>query len=181
MDGSSLILKRLNPDEGYFATIDLSSGYHQVALDEESRNLFCVILPQGKYRYTVLPQGAASSCDIFNLITDEGIRNKEGYFKNIDDILTSASSIDQMEDRLRELLTICRKKNMKLNPTKFEIGHSVTFGGVELSGKKKAGDKVRKVYITPAKKRLEEFFTIETPNCRADVQRIVGMANQLKR
>ena len=33
MDGSSLILRRLNPDEGFFATIDLSSGYHQVALD----------------------------------------------------------------------------------------------------------------------------------------------------
>ena len=28
MDGSSLILKRLNPDEGFFSTIDLSSGYH---------------------------------------------------------------------------------------------------------------------------------------------------------
>jgi hypothetical protein len=76
MDGSSLILRRLNPNESFFATIDLSSGYHQVALDEASRDLFCVILLQGKYRYTVLPQGAASSCDIFNLITDEGIRNR---------------------------------------------------------------------------------------------------------
>ena len=101
-----------------------------MALDPASRDLFCVILPQGKYRYTVLPQGAASSCDIFNIITDEGIRNKEGHFKNIDDILTSATSINQMEDRLRELLTLCRKKNMKLNPEKFEVTHTVTFGGV---------------------------------------------------
>ena len=52
---------------------------------------------------------------------------------------------------------------MKLNPEKFHIGHSVTFGGVEITGKQKAGDQDRKVYITPAKKRLEEFFKIETP------------------
>ena len=105
-----------------------------------------------------MPQGAASSCDLFNIITDEGIRNKEGHFKNIDDILTSATSINQMEDRLRKLLTLCRKRNMKLNLEKFEVSHRVTFGGVELSGERKLGDKSRKVYITPAKKRLEEFF-----------------------
>ena len=181
MDGSSMILKRLNPSEGFFCTIDLSSGYHQIALAEESRDLFAIVLPQGKYRYTVLPQGAASSCDIFNLLTDSNIRNKVGYYKNIDDILTSAKDITQLEQRLRALLSTCREKNMKLNPSKFNVGHSVTFGGVELTGKIKPGDSERRVYITPAKKRLEEFFKLETPTCRADVQRIVGLANQLKR
>ena len=68
MDGSSLILKRLNPDEAYFSTLDLSSRYHQIRLAEASRDLFTIILPQGKYRYTVFPQGTSSSCDIFNII-----------------------------------------------------------------------------------------------------------------
>ena len=86
-----------------------------------------------------------------------------------------------MEQRLRALLLICRVKNMKLNPEKFTIGHSVTFGGVEITGKQKAGDQERKVYITPATKSLEEFSKLDTPTCRADVQRIVGLANQLKR
>jgi hypothetical protein len=149
------------------------------ALDPASRDLFSVILPQGKYRYTVLSQGAASSYDIFNIITDKGIRNKKGHFKNVDDILTAATSISQMEERLHALLLLCRDKNMKLNPDKFEVSHKVTFGGVELSGERKLGDQARRVYITPAKKRLEEFFVLETPKCRPDVQRIVGMANHL--
>ena len=77
MEGSAAILKKLNPDEGYFCTIDLSSGYHQIELAEESRDLFAVVLPNGKYRFTVLPQGTSSSCDVFNIITDVGIRNVE--------------------------------------------------------------------------------------------------------
>ena len=59
MDCSSLFLKKLDPNETFFATIDLSSRYPLVFFDPASRNLFSVILPQGKFRYTVLPQDVA--------------------------------------------------------------------------------------------------------------------------
>ena len=70
--------------------------------------------------------------------------------------------MEEMETRLRKLLMICRSKNIKLNPSKFSIGHEVTFGGVELKGVKEKGDTTRRVYITPAERRLEEFLAIET-------------------
>ena len=115
------------------------------------------------------------------VLSDEGIRNTKGFYKNVDDILTTAKNIEEMEKRLRALLTICCKKNIKLNPKKIMIVHRVTFGGVGLNGEKKPGDKKRKACITPAKKCIEQCFAIETPKCRAEVQRIIGMANQLKR
>ena len=37
------------------------------------------------------------------------------------------------------------------------------------------------MYITPSHKRLEEFFKIETPKCKKDVQKIIGVTNQLKK
>ena len=90
----------------------------------------------GKYRFTVLPQGTSLSCDIFNIISDGGIRKVEGHLKNIDDILTTSSSVDQMEQRLRRLLGICQVKNIKLSPEKFNIGQEVTFGGLDLKEQK---------------------------------------------
>ena len=54
----------------------------------------------------VYPQGLVCSTDHFNLLTDPSIRNEEGYFKKIDDILTSANDVRQLEARLKKLLTI---------------------------------------------------------------------------
>ena len=105
----------------------------------------------------------------------------EGFHKNVDDILTTASSVAQMETRLRNLLSLCREKNIKLNGSKFALGHQVKFGGVDLMGIQKEGDPSRKVYMAPAAKRLEEFLDIKPPKNKKDVLRILGLAAQLKR
>ena len=70
MDGSTHILKRLEAEDVCFGIIDLTQGYHQVGVAESSRDLLSIILPQGKYRYTCLPQGLNVSSDFFNLLTD---------------------------------------------------------------------------------------------------------------
>ena len=63
LDGSSHILKRFQSDETWFCSVDMSSGYHQVNLHEDSRETFTIVLPAGKFRYCVLPQGASVSSD----------------------------------------------------------------------------------------------------------------------
>ena len=55
LENSWGILKRLNPKHRFYAAIDFSSGYSQIPLAEESRELFTIITPYGKYRFTVLP------------------------------------------------------------------------------------------------------------------------------
>ena len=129
MDTSSKILSSLNPDDICYGVIDLVQGFDQVPVHGDSRDLLTVIFPQGKFCFTCLPQGLVCSTDYFNLHTDPSIRNEEGYRKNVDDILTSAGNIKQLEDRLKKLLTICRKRNMKISPSKCKVGSSVVFGG----------------------------------------------------
>ena len=96
-EGSSQILRRLNPKEPFFSTIDLSSGYHQCEIDERDRDLFAVVLHQVKFRFKELPLGIAPASDIFNILMDTEIRNQDGYFKNMDDILTTGNSVTQLE------------------------------------------------------------------------------------
>ena len=125
------------------------ASIHQVPVHEDSHDLLPVILPKGMYRFTCLPQGLVCSTDYFNLHTDPYIRNEEGYRKNVDDILTSATNIKQLEDRLKKLLTICRKTNMRLSPSKFQVGSSVVFGGTVIEAQHQKGYSKRTVFLSP--------------------------------
>ena len=77
LEGSAGILKRLNVKHRYFAAVDFSSGFSQIPLAEESRNLFTVILPWRKYHYKVLPQGLNVSPELFDIDSAEEIRNSD--------------------------------------------------------------------------------------------------------
>ena len=123
----------------------MSSGYFQVELAEESRDLFCIVLPQGKYRYCVLPQGGAISSDYFNIATDDELRGEEGIYKNIDDVLVSASSLQMLEQRMEKMLKVCQRKNMKLHPDKIQMGCRVEFGGVSVEASRARGDDQKRV------------------------------------
>ena len=55
----------------------------------------------------------------------------------MDDILTGGGDLKTLERRLQRLFQICWKKNIKLNPTKFELGRMIIFGGCEIQFKQK--------------------------------------------
>ena len=86
------------------------------------------------------------SSDNFNIYIDPEIRGTPGLYKNIDDVLVSASNMGMLEQRMEKMLQVCLKKNMKLNPDKAQLGHRVDFGGVTIETKTK-GDDERRVYI----------------------------------
>ena len=67
-----------------------------------------------------MPQGAGPSSDLFNIHTDPQLRGRERIYKNVDDILIAATTPGQLEVKMEDVLKVCRKKNMKLSPSKFQ-------------------------------------------------------------
>ena len=76
----------------------------------------------------------------------------------MDDILTTAKNISELEARLKNLLSIKRPKNMKLALSKFQIGSHVVYGGTVLEASKQRGDDERSVYIYPTQEKLDAFL-----------------------
>ena len=159
----------------------MSSGYSQDTLHENSRDTFCIVLPQGKFRFCVLPQGAAISSDYFNITTDPDLRGAPGVYKNIDDILVSASNLQMLEQRMERMLEVCLKKNMKLHPEKIQLGRRVEFGGVSVEACRAKGDNQKRVYLSPSEDKLAAFLDLKTPESKVEVQRACGMIAQLKK
>ena len=114
-EGSAQLLKMIDPKHRIFATLDFSSGYYQVFLPEEYCDLFAILLPQGKFRFVRLPQGSSPASDIFNIVSDEDLRDLENVHKNMDDLLASAKNFEELKKILDQILQTCSKKNIKLN------------------------------------------------------------------
>ena len=53
------------------------------------------------------------SSNFFNIFTDPQIRGNVGYYKNVDNNLTTAKDVVELAARLKTLLGICRARNMK--------------------------------------------------------------------
>ena len=125
------ILKRLNPHDKYFAAVDFSSGFSQLPLAEESHHLFNIILPWGKYRYCVLPQGLNVSPELFDINAADDIRNTDGIWKNADDVHGGGRRLEQLDE---SVFTVCRKRGIKLSPSKLQCGRQIKWGGVIIEG-----------------------------------------------
>ena len=72
--------------------MDLCSGYHQIAVDEESSRLLVITIPSERFKMRVLAQGISSASDIFNLLTETS--------KNMDDLLVFGDSLLEVKDKV---------------------------------------------------------------------------------
>ena len=98
---------------------------------------------------------------------------------NVDDILTHAKDIRQLETRMKKLLSICRERNIKSCPSKFQLGQSVVYGGTVSEATKLVGDSKKTVFISPTQEKLDAFLNFPTPSWKKDIQSICGAAAQL--
>ena len=81
-----------------FFTINLRSGYHQIALGKDSRAKTAFVTPFGKYEFLMVPFGLAQAPPYFQLLMNKVL---EGYAMTyLDDIIIFSKN---EEDNLRHL------------------------------------------------------------------------------
>ena len=90
-------------------------------------------------------------------------------------ILLSGTSYKALDPVIHKVLSICRRKNMKLNPDKFKVGKSVEFGGTTV----KYSPANERVQISPSEAKIEELLGCDPPKTKKDLQSILGSLNQL--
>ena len=152
-----------------FFKLDLTSGYHQVELSQETRKYFNFILPQGRFRYCVAPMGFISSGDWFNLLTDRVLKSVHNTQKEVDDILGYAKDNASLAVQLREVLKRCHENNITLSKKKMEVGDDVHFAGfrVGVSG------------CRPDPHKIVALKNFKTPTTPTEVRSFLGAVNQM--
>ena len=104
----------------YFSKIDLTSGYFQMALDEESQNVTAFATPIGPYKWKRLPMGLASAPGTFQNLMELimlGL-SYEVALVYLDNIIIFGRSFEEHLNRLDLVLGRLKDAGLKIEGSK---------------------------------------------------------------
>ena len=163
-----LALRRMTPAT-IFSKLDLTSGFWQLPLKEDSRDYTTFRVSGRAWRFTVVPFGWKNSPAIFQAMMDMvlSVGIARGYVTvYMDDILIHSRNIDDHAIHLRTVFEALRHHRLVLNPEKCVIGaQEVPFLGHILSP---SG-------IRPAPDKLEHIQDLPTPTSRDQLRSTLGL------
>ena len=127
----------------FFSTLDLLSGYHQIALEPSSMEKTAFATDRGLYEYRVMPQGACNSPATFQNLMNimlQGMTSRQAS-AYLDDILVTGQTFEEHLDNLEEVLKRLRAHGLKLSTAKCNLikdsvpylGHTLTREGIKTS------------------------------------------------
>ena len=165
------ILIRLN-GACVFSKLDLNSGYHQLELDEESRNITTFSTHSGLRRYKRLNFGVTSAAEIFQNHIAEQLADIQNAMNTSDDILVHGRNQQEHDEALIKVLNRMREAGLTLNKDKCQFSRdTIEFYGF-VFGKKG---------VSPDVKKVEAITAMPRPTTQKEVRSFLGMTNYLSR
>ena len=157
-----------------FSTLDLASGYHQVAMAEEDMQKTAFTCPYGLYEFRRMPFGLCNAPATFQRLMQTSMH--DFIFKillcYLDDLLVFASSFDKHIENLELVFKRLKTIGVKLNPSKCKLLHnSVGFLGHVISEEG--------ISTNPDTIRAVQDF--ETPKTLKQVRSFLGLASYYRR
>lgn len=158
----------------YFSTLDLTSGFHQIELDKESKKFTAFSTHQGHYEFNRLPFGLSISPNSFQRMMTIALSGlpPECAFLYIDDIIVIGCSIDHHLANLEKVFFKLQQCNLKLNPAKCNFFCAdVTYLGHHISAEG----------IQPDKSKFSAIANYPEPQNADEVRRFVAFCNYYRR
>jgi hypothetical protein len=158
----------------WFTSLDLREGYHQIRLAEGEEFKIAFQTHQGHYEFLVMPYGLTGAPATFqnamNKIFAPLLRRCVLVF--LDDILIYSSTLDEHENRLKQVFQHLATHNLKVKHSKCVfaqpqlkyLGHTISASGVSTDPK-----------------NLEAVRTWSVPTCAKEVRKFLGLAGYYRK
>jgi hypothetical protein len=150
----------------YFTKLDLTKGYWQIPLDNESKEYTAFQGPDGLYQYNYMPFGLATAPATFNKIVRKLFSNVKHVVTYFDDICIYTDDWETHIKVTRQVFDTLKKAGFTVKPSKLEIGkQSIEF----------LGHTVGAGVLKPDNSNLEKVLKIEQPKNKKQVRGLVGL------
>ncbi|XP_033228968.1 uncharacterized protein K02A2.6-like [Belonocnema kinseyi] len=123
----------------FFTSLDLKSGFYQIPIDEDSIKITGFVTPDNHYEFLRIPFGLKNSPAVFQRAINRAFGELRFSIALVytDDILVTASSIEEAFQNLESVLQALKKNNFSLNLAKCKfLQTTIDYLGRKISEKK---------------------------------------------
>jgi len=158
----------------WFSTLDLSSGYHQIAMGQGSKERTAFITQDGLFQFNVMAFGLNGAPATFTRAMQHVMRGLEWYWLLIylDDIIVFSSTFSEHLDHLKQVFQRFRDADLRLNAKKCNLAKAkVKYLGHILSGDGIATD--------PEKTQILKDYP--RPRSARDIRKFLGFTGYYRK
>ncbi|XP_077275167.1 uncharacterized protein LOC143904389 [Temnothorax americanus] len=157
----------------YFTTLDLSSGYYQVPMSDDSKHITAFSTTDGHYHFKRMPFGLCNAPAEFQRLISKVLSylgdDAMAYF---DDIIIPSKTIEEGLRKLKRVLQALREAGLTLNLSKCcFLKQKIDYLGFEITANG----------IAPGKKKVEAIQEFPTPTNIREVRSFIGLASYFRR
>ena len=158
----------------FFTTLDLASGYWQVALEETDKEKTTFSTPEGHFEFNVMPFGLTNAPATFQRLMEcalAGLTNEQCLIY-LDDIIIFSHSFTEHLQHLRNTFSALRQAHLQVklskctfaSPTVHYLGHVVSASGV-----------------TPDPRKTEAVSQYPVPTNIKELKQFLGLTNYYRK
>ena len=169
------MLQRLgNKRAKFYATMDLTSGYHQAPLSKRAQAASAFITDIGMFEWLRVPMGLTGAPSHFQQQMAQTVlcgllyQSLELY---LDDIIVYGTTEDEYIDNLRQVFERLSKHNITLNPKKCKFG---------LEEVEYVGHTINATGMSFSKEKRESVLDFPVPSTHKGMKQFLGLANYFR-
>ena len=161
------VLEELNGST-VFSKLDMNMGFHQIELEEGSRDITTFSAGDSLFRYKRLSLGINSAPEQYQNIVRQTIAGCPGATNIADDIVVHGKTTEDHDRNLVTLLNRLQERNLTLNKDKCKIGMSqIVFMGLLLN----------KHGVGPTEEKVKAIRETEAPTNVAELRSFLGLVS----
>lgn len=157
-----------------FTTLDLASGYHQIPINERSRQYTAFVTPDGHYQYKRVSFGLCNAPSVFQKTMCKILAPVLHKFVEvyIDDIIILGDDVDEGLRNLKTVLKLISQAGLKIRLEKC---------GFLMSSIEYLGHEIGNGEMRPSRKKIEAVTQFKTPTNVHEVRQFIGLASYFRK
>ena len=149
-----------------FSKLDLTGAYHQLLLEEESRECLTINTHKGLFQPRRLVFGVHLASGVFQRHIEQRLQHVARTVVRVDDILITGKDKEEHLRNLREVLQVCKKNGLRLKKEKCKFFmDEVDF----------LGYRINKEGVKPIKEKVQPIIEAPKPQDVTQVKSFLGM------